>query len=78
MAQAFGVSANFLDRFASFSPLFLVLSSSDGFHRDLARYITLGRVNCKIDKVAGVVETEIDLMHAMLNITPSSKMEICF
>lgn len=38
MAQAFGVSVEFLDR-------------------ELARFISAGRLSCKIDKVAGIVET---------------------
>jgi len=38
MAQAFGVSVDFIDR-------------------ELSRFIAVGRLHCKIDKVAGVVET---------------------
>eukprot|EP00112_Aurelia_sp_Birch-Aquarium-sp1_P012250 Seg2574.7 transcript_id=Seg2574.7/GoldUCD/mRNA.D3Y31 product="26S proteasome non-ATPase regulatory subunit 6" protein_id=Seg2574.7/GoldUCD/D3Y31 len=38
MANAFGVSINFIDK-------------------ELARFIAAGRLNCKIDKVGGVVET---------------------
>jgi len=38
MAEAFGVSVDFIDR-------------------ELARFIAAGRLNCKIDKVGGVVET---------------------
>jgi len=38
MAQAFGVSVDFLDK-------------------ELSTFIFLGKINCKIDKVSGVIES---------------------
>jgi 26S proteasome regulatory subunit N7 len=62
MANAFGVSEEFIDRYAR--QLFLVgfsiiawLPYAKLFARELSRFIAAGRLNCKIDKVNGVVET---------------------
>lgn len=38
MAQAFGVSADFLDK-------------------ELSNFIYIGKINCKIDKVSGIIES---------------------
>ncbi|RWW27481.1 hypothetical protein GW17_00008100 [Ensete ventricosum] len=48
MATAFGVSVDFID-----------LNVMFGFHvcRELSRFIAAGKLHCKIDKVAGVLET---------------------
>ncbi|RRT44598.1 hypothetical protein BHE74_00043510 [Ensete ventricosum] len=48
MATAFGVSVDFID-----------LNVMFGLHvcRELSRFIAAGKLHCKIDKVAGVLET---------------------
>lgn len=51
MAHAFGVSVNFLD---SYDPYVILLSLL--YFRDLSAFICAGRLSCKIDKVAGVIE----------------------
>ena len=60
MALAFGVTVEFIDRYVP-SPIALSLFHSFMFanhsHRELARFISQGRLNCTIDKVHGVVET---------------------
>eukprot|EP00958_Prasinococcus_capsulatus_P020230 scaffold2591_cov417-Prasinococcus_capsulatus_cf.AAC.4 len=40
--------------------------------RELSRFIAVGRLNCKIDKVAGVVETNRpDAKNALYQVCPS-------
>lgn len=51
MASAFGVTEEYLDAYVIHTPLALTLSS------ELSRFIYLGRLNCRIDAVGGVIET---------------------
>lgn len=51
MASSFGVSVEFIDKYGGmFSDLFHIC-------RELCRFIAAGRLNCIIDKVAGIVLT---------------------
>ena len=52
MAKTFGISEKFLDEY-----VLLLLFVSDGDYSELSRFIAAGRINCKIDKVAGIIET---------------------
>lgn len=51
MASAFGVTESYLDKYT------LLLANLTHFTRELSRFIYLGRLNCKIDAVGGVIET---------------------
>jgi 26S proteasome regulatory subunit N7 len=62
MARAFGVTDAFLDRYIivqshSSMLLLLIISCLVERNSELARFIAAGRINCKIDKVGGIVET---------------------
>ena len=56
MANAFGVTTQYIDRYVPTTP------QANQVHRftllrELSRFISLGRLDCKIDAVGGVVET---------------------
>lgn len=71
MAQAFGVSAEFIDKYDFFHinllgkslffekfMIFIDLTKKANFFRELSDFIANRRLSCKIDKVMGIVESE--------------------
>ncbi len=58
MAGLFAVTGEFLDKYVPLSrDIYSKYSNANSDCRELSRFIAAGRLNCKIDKVGGVIET---------------------
>ena len=57
MASSFGVTVDYIDRFAILVFVWHICRYFLFFFRELSRFISSGRLHCKIDKVNGIVET---------------------
>lgn len=67
LCTAFGVGEDFMDAYVFFNcsqvvpivarALIIICSNQYGCYSDLARFIAAGRLNCSIDRVNGIVET---------------------
>jgi len=56
MATAFGVSPDFIDKY-----LAIFLNKFSYLQREISTFIAARRLNCKIDKVSGLIEsTKVD------------------